>query len=65
MQQPSITTDQLVATSTVARELRVSEGTVRLLERRGDLPAFKLESGMRLFRMSDVMRIREQRSRRG
>ena len=51
--------------SGAARALRVSEGTVRAWERRGELPATKLASGMRLFRRADVERLIRARKARG
>lgn len=50
-----------LTTSGAARELGVAEGTVRLMERRGELPAVRLSSGMRIFRREDVERAREKR----
>jgi hypothetical protein len=39
----------LVTTATAARLIGVAEGTVRLMERRGELPAQRTASGIRLF----------------
>jgi len=50
-----------LTTSSAARELGVAEGTVRLMERRGVLPAVRLSSGMRIFRRVDVERVAAQR----
>jgi excisionase family DNA binding protein len=62
----AVNPDEQLTTSGVARELGVAEGTVRLMARRGELPAVRLSSGMRIFRRADVDRLREQRiGRRG
>ena len=53
-----------LTTSKVARALDVSEGTVRLMERRGELPAIRLTNGMRLFAREDVERLRQARRAR-
>jgi len=48
-------------TSEVARELGCTPATVRLMERRGELPAIRTASGVRLFRRVDVERVRAAR----
>ena len=45
-----------------ARALGVCEGTVRALVRRGELPAIRLSSGMRIYRRLDVDRVRAARA---
>ena len=52
-----------LTTSLVARALGVAEGTVRLMERRGELPAVRLPNGTRLFAPEDVERLRQARAR--
>ncbi len=44
----------LVTTSEAARLLRVSEQTIRNLERRGILPASRLSNGTRVFERTTV-----------
>lgn len=56
----TVTSDHLT-TSAVARELKVAESTVRLMARRGDLPAIRLLTGVRLFAREDVERLRRAR----
>jgi excisionase family DNA binding protein len=46
--------DQLLTTSAVARELRLSEAAVRKLANLGRLPVQRTTSGTRLFRRGDV-----------
>lgn len=52
----------LITSSTAARILAMSEGTVRAMERRGDLPATKTATGVRLFESADVERVAERRA---
>ena len=59
MQQ--INLNELLTVSEVARTLRVSEQTVRNLDRRGILPASRLSNGTRVFDRGDVERLRQQR----
>jgi excisionase family DNA binding protein len=47
--------------SEVARELGCTPATVRLMERRGELPAIRTSSGVRLFRRVDVERVKATR----
>jgi excisionase family DNA binding protein len=51
-------------TSDVARELRVSESTVRQLERTGKLSATRTGTGIRVFKPDDVHRLATERSER-
>lgn len=53
-----------LTTAAAARALGLAEGTVRLLERRGELPAMRLSSGMRVFKAADVERVRLARAAR-
>jgi excisionase family DNA binding protein len=55
-------TAEHLTTSSAARILRVAEGTVRLMEKRGELPAIRLSNGMRVFLREDVERLRCIRS---
>lgn len=50
-----------LTTSSVARELELAEGTIRLAARRGDLPSVRLASGTRLFTRADVEEFRKSR----
>jgi DNA-binding transcriptional MerR regulator len=45
---------EFIGTSDVARWLNLSVDRIRQLEREGILPAEKLPSGQRIFRVSDV-----------
>lgn len=54
--------DRPLTTSDVARELRISESSVRGLERSGRLPATRTATGIRLFDPADVRRMAEQRA---
>lgn len=45
-----------LTTGSVARALGRSEGTVRNMVRRGELPAVRLASGLHIFRRVDVDR---------
>jgi excisionase family DNA binding protein len=55
------TENEFLMTSSAARALGVSKETVLLWERQGKLPALKTDNGRRLFRRSDVDRLRQQR----
>lgn len=46
--------EQLLTTSDAARALRRSVESVREYERTGRLPAIRTQSGVRLFKLSDV-----------
>jgi excisionase family DNA binding protein len=45
---------QFLTTSKAAIALAVSEATVKAMEKRGELPAVRTSSGVRLFRKSDI-----------
>jgi excisionase family DNA binding protein len=51
-----------MTTSEAARLLRISESSVRALERAGRLPAQRTESGQRIFSRADVERVAAQRA---
>jgi excisionase family DNA binding protein len=53
-----------ITTSEAARLLRVSEASVRQLERNGRLAATRTGTGMRLFIRSDVERLALERAQR-
>jgi excisionase family DNA binding protein len=56
------TTDRdFLMTSDAARELGVARETVLLWERTGRLPAIRTQNGRRLFRRSDVERVKRER----
>ena len=48
-------------TSGAAREIGVAKETILLWERKGKLPALRTDNGRRLFKRSDVERIRRAR----
>lgn len=52
--------DALLTTSAVARMIGKSEGSVRLYERTGRLPALKTTTGRAIFRKSDVKKFAEK-----
>ena len=54
----------LLTTSRAAQILKASENTVRVLERRGELPAQRTSSGVRLFEQADVERVARARAER-
>lgn len=57
--------DKLMTASDAARPLKLSSNGVRFLETTGALmPAFRTVRGMRLYRQSDVERIRRERERK-
>jgi excisionase family DNA binding protein len=53
--------DPFITTSRAARELSVSEATIRRMERSGALPAIRTTTRVRLFRFSDVVVARDRR----
>ncbi len=61
MQQ--VKTEDLISTSQVARELRVSEQTVRNLDRRGLLKGRRLGNGMRVFDREAVEKFKASREK--
>jgi excisionase family DNA binding protein len=54
----------LITTSHAARILNIAENTVRLLVRRGELPATRTSTGVRLFESDVVCRIAAERQTR-
>jgi DNA-binding transcriptional MerR regulator len=56
--------ENLITVSGVARELGVSEQTVRNYQDRGILPGFRLASGIRVFQISDVEALKAKRGSR-
>lgn len=54
----------LITTTTAAKILKTSEGTVRAMKRRGELPATRTETGIRLFDRTDVERVAHDRAMR-
>lgn len=52
--------DELLNVRQTAKELGVHENTVRNLEKRGELKAVRLPSGVRRFRKLDVARMRDE-----
>jgi excisionase family DNA binding protein len=54
----------LLTVSSAAKILKTSEGTVRRLERSGELPAQRTSNGMRLFDRADVDRLARERAER-
>lgn len=56
--------EQPITTGDAARLLRVSEAAVRGFEKKGQLPATKTASGVRLFRLVDVERLASERAQR-
>ena len=54
----------LITVSPAAKILKTSEGTVRALERRGDLPATRTSTGVRLFDYDVVTRLAAKRQER-
>ncbi len=61
MQQ--VKTEDLMSTSQVARELRVSEKTVRNFDRRGLLKGRRLGNGMRVFDREAVEKFKASREK--
>ena len=58
-------TPDLLATRDVSKIFDKSEATIRLWVRSGKLRAITLPSGQRIFRRSDVERLREETRRAG
>ncbi len=56
--------DQLAEPKIAAKFIGCSPNRVRQMERNGDLPAIRTMGGQRLFELSSVMRVREQRLNR-
>ena len=54
--------NEILSTSTAARELSVAAQTVRLWERIGKLPAVKTTDGRRLFFRSDIEKLKRERA---
>lgn len=54
----------LIMVSRVAQILGIGEGTVRALERRGELPAQRTSSGVRLFDQATIERIARDRAKK-
>lgn len=52
---------KLLMTRDVARRLNITTDGVRALTRRGQLPCLRTETGTRLFRESDVLRLFQKR----
>lgn len=52
--------DDLFNVRQTAKELGVHENTVRNLEKRGELKAVRLPSGVRRFRKADIARMRDE-----
>jgi DNA-binding transcriptional MerR regulator len=63
MQDNSQNNQDLVTVSEIARELEVSEATVRNYEARGILKGFRLSNGTRVFRREDVEELKAKRER--
>ena len=55
--------DSLLLTGSAARILGVAADTVRHLERVGRLSALKTTTGVRLFRLSDILAERQRRTK--
>lgn len=53
---------ELTTVSRVARMLELSEGMVRRLADHGALPCIRVGSGLRLFKLADVERLRSARA---
>jgi excisionase family DNA binding protein len=51
-----------ITTKHAAKILDTSEATVRAMERRGELPAARTSSGMRLFELQTVERVARERA---
>ncbi len=56
--------NEFLMTTETARELKVAPQTVIQWERSGKLPAVKTTNGRRLFRRSDVERVKREREAR-
>lgn len=64
MTQETETTGGLYTTGPAARAAQVSEVTLRLWARLGLLPCETTTSGLRLFRLDDVLRVARDRATR-
>lgn len=64
MNHDSSEVNEILSTSTAARELNVAAQTVRLWERLGKLPARKTTDGRRLFFRSDIEKLKRERAAR-
>ena len=64
MNDDSSEINEILSTSTAARELNVAAQTVRLWERTGKLPAVKTTDGRRLFSRSDIEKLKRERAAR-
>lgn len=53
--------DEMLMTSDVARELELSKEMVLQLNRNGKLPAVRAVNGFRLFKRTDVDRLKRER----
>ncbi|WP_224369026.1 MerR family DNA-binding transcriptional regulator [Hyalangium versicolor] len=63
--EPTLNPNQLMTPSEAARLLGLTADMVRVLHRRGQLPAERTETGRRLFRRSDVEALAAERARTG
>jgi DNA-binding transcriptional MerR regulator len=54
---------ELYTTAPAARAAEISESTLRLWARTGIVPSQVTASGMRLFELSDVLRVARERAR--
>jgi DNA-binding transcriptional MerR regulator len=63
MQDNSQSNEDLVTVSEVARDLEVSEQTIRNYESRKILKGFRLSNGTRVFRREDVEALKAKRER--
>ena len=52
---------KFLMTRDVARRLNITTDGVRAMTRRGQLPCLRTETGTRLFKESDVLRLAQQR----
>ncbi len=64
MKHDACEVNEILSTSTAARELNVAAQTVRLWERLGKLPAMKTTDGRRLFFRSDIEKLKRERAAR-
>jgi excisionase family DNA binding protein len=53
--------NDFLMTSDAARELGIAKETVLFWERTGKLPAIRTQNGRRLFRRSDIERLKRER----
>lgn len=56
--------NEVLSTAAAARILGVVPDTVRQLERKGEIPALRMEGGTRVFLRSDVERVAAEREAR-